>query len=228
MGKNSIELDQGDFLKEIEIELKNQSKFPVEGIMYSLNVEANNNLGAGDWFKFDLTTPINLAQRRGSGDEQNIRIIPTIPVSAKADTIQLETRFYTDFWDSGPQIITIYLRPKTIIELSSDELSAKAGEKLAAHGIHNVTLETGDAARGWEQHAPYDAIAITGSLPLLPDSFSASLKNRGRLIAVVGDAPIMEVILITRLGEAEWSRESLFETELPPLLNAPQPERFTL
>lgn len=108
------------------------------------------------------------------------------------------------------------------------EMTRQAGEKLAAHGIGNVTLETGDAASGWDAHAPYDAIVITGSLPLLPDSFKQALTVGGRLLAIVGDSPAMEVLLITRVGEAEWAQESLFETDLPALINAPQPERFSL
>ena len=108
------------------------------------------------------------------------------------------------------------------------EMTRTAGEKLADHGIINVTLETGDAARGWDAHAPYDVIVITGSLPLLPNNFKQALNIGGRLLAIVGDAPAMDVVLITRVGESEWTQETLFETDLPALINAPEPERFTL
>ena len=37
-----------------------------------------------------------------------------------------------------------------------------AGVELAAHGIDNVTLEVGDAGGGWDQHGPYNLIAVTG------------------------------------------------------------------
>ena len=108
------------------------------------------------------------------------------------------------------------------------EMTRTAGDKLADHGISNVTLETGDAARGWDAHAPYDVIVVTGSLPLLPANFKQALKVGGRLVAVVGDSPVMEVVLITREGESEWAQETLFETDLPALINAPEPERFIL
>ena len=108
------------------------------------------------------------------------------------------------------------------------EMTRTAGDKLADHGISNVTLETGDAARGWDAHAPYDVIVVTGSLPLLPANFKQALKIGGRLVAVVGDSPVMEVVLITREGESEWAQETLFETDLPALINAPEPERFIL
>lgn len=102
----------------------------------------------------------------------------------------------------------------------------QAAEKLAVHGIDNVTLESGDAARGWARHGLYDVIAITGSLPELPAAFLQSMNRGGRLFAVVGTAPIMEAVLVRRVGENEWSRESLFETELPRLINAPATARF--
>jgi protein-L-isoaspartate(D-aspartate) O-methyltransferase len=108
------------------------------------------------------------------------------------------------------------------------EMTRTAGEKLADHGIINVALETGDAARGWDAHAPYDVIVLTGSLPLLPDNFKQALTVGGRLLAIVGDTPAMDVVLITRVGESEWTQETLFETDLPPLINAPEPDRFSL
>ncbi len=67
--------------------------------------------------------------------------------------------------------------------------SAAAAATLNAHGIANVTLEVGDAARGWMKHAPYDVIVLTGSVPVLADEFQHSLKPGGRLLAVVGEAP---------------------------------------
>ena len=106
------------------------------------------------------------------------------------------------------------------------EFTVQAREKLAAHGIANVTLETGDAARGWPAHAPYDAIVLTGSEPCLAPEFERLLAPGGRLIAVVGDEPIMTAKRIRRVGESAFSREGLFETCIKALRNAPQPERF--
>ena len=103
-----------------------------------------------------------------------------------------------------------------------------AEEKLNAHQITNVTYEVGDAALGWDKHKPYDVIAITGSLPILPEIFQRNLNVGGRLFAIVGDAPVMEAILITRVKDNEWTHEVLLETNIPALTNAPEPERFAL
>lgn len=101
------------------------------------------------------------------------------------------------------------------------EFVEQAEEKLAIHGIHNVTLEVGDASKGWPAHAPYDAIVLGGSVPEVPEAFLQSLNRGGRLFAVIGTPPVMEAVLIRRTGEGQWSREPLFETDLPPLINAP-------
>lgn len=106
------------------------------------------------------------------------------------------------------------------------ELAQQAKQKLAEHGINNVTVEVGDAARGWPAHAPYDAILVTGSLPLLPASLRDQLAPGGRLVVVVGRAPAMEALRIARLDQYNWSETSLFETVIPPLSNAPEPPKF--
>lgn len=101
-----------------------------------------------------------------------------------------------------------------------------AARKLKNRGIDNVTLETGDAVNGWGGHGPYNIIAVTASLPVLPDGFRQSLKVGGRLFVITGTAPVMEARLITRNTEREWSEKVLFETVLPPMVNAPQAQGF--
>ena len=105
-------------------------------------------------------------------------------------------------------------------------MSEIAASNLDSHDISNVTLEVGDGASGWDQHAPYDVIVLTGSTPMLADSFEKSLNINGRLLAIVGDEPNMEVQMITRINSTEFKREVLFETVVPALQNAPQPARF--
>ncbi|MCX7138840.1 MAG: protein-L-isoaspartate O-methyltransferase [Proteobacteria bacterium] len=104
--------------------------------------------------------------------------------------------------------------------------SAVAATRLSAHGIANVTLEVGDAARGWSKHAPYDVIVLTGSVPVLADDFQRSLKPGGRLLAIIGEAPAMQARLTTCAGGGAYDSVSLFETCIAALNNAPQPERF--
>ncbi len=106
------------------------------------------------------------------------------------------------------------------------EFTRAAGARLAAQGIANVTLETGDAARGWDRNASYDVIVLTGSVPVLADAFQKSLQPGGRLIAVVGEPPVMEAQLITCVAAGAYRTTGLFETCIAALKNAPQPEKF--
>ena len=104
------------------------------------------------------------------------------------------------------------------------ELHAFAEKNLAAHHINNVTLALGDAAQGWP--GSYDAIVLTGSVPILPEAFQNSLKPGGRLFAIVGDAPAMHANLIICVAPGIFERVTLFETCIAPLQNALQPKRF--
>ena len=106
------------------------------------------------------------------------------------------------------------------------EFSRHAESKLAGHGIENITLAVGDGAQGWDRHGPYDAIIVTGSMPVLPNTIRESLAPDGRLVVVVGQSPAMEAKLIRRMRPDGWSETSLFETVLPPLINAKTPSKF--
>lgn len=106
------------------------------------------------------------------------------------------------------------------------ELSQSAQQCLDRHQINNVTLEVGNAARGWPVHAPYDVIVYTGSLPVLPEDVTHSLALDGRMFVVVGEAPVMQASMIRRLSADNFKTEILFETCLPMLASAPQPARF--
>jgi len=105
-------------------------------------------------------------------------------------------------------------------------LAAFGKANLERHGADNVTLEVGDAARGWSQHAPYDLVVLTGSTPVLPQSWLAQLAPGGRLFAVVGDAPVMTARLVHCAAEGAFRSVDLFETILAPLVNAEHPPRF--
>lgn len=105
------------------------------------------------------------------------------------------------------------------------ELSAQAAHNLAAHDFDNVQLEVGDAANSWG-HSKYDVIVLTGSVPVDPVAYQQQLNVGGRLFAIVGDPPAMQAKVITRLAQDVFESVTLFETNVAPLQNAPQPQRF--
>jgi protein-L-isoaspartate(D-aspartate) O-methyltransferase len=88
-----------------------------------------------------------------------------------------------------------------------------------------VRFETRDAF-GAAPLGQYDAIAVTGSLPVYDTRFEQALRVGGRMFAVVGVAPVMDAVLVRRVDGDEWIRESLFETVIEPLINAAAPQGF--
>ena len=105
-------------------------------------------------------------------------------------------------------------------------LAAFGRANLERHGAENVTLEVGDGSRGDPKHAPYDAIVLTGSTPVLPAALREQLLPGGRLFAVVGEAPIMVARMVTCTAPGSFATVDLFDTVLAPLVNAEQAPRF--
>jgi protein-L-isoaspartate(D-aspartate) O-methyltransferase len=106
------------------------------------------------------------------------------------------------------------------------EFTTTAGERLREQQITNVTLTSADAASGIDSGERFDVIAVTGSLPVLRRQFHQDLETGGRLFVITGTPPVMEACLITRIDERNWAAESLFETSIPPLLHAADPQAF--
>jgi protein-L-isoaspartate(D-aspartate) O-methyltransferase len=106
------------------------------------------------------------------------------------------------------------------------EIAAFGRANLERHGIDNLTLEIGDAARGHPAGAPYDVVVLTGSVPVLPRAFLECLAAGGRAFAVVGEAPIMEAKLVSCALPGSFRTVDLFETVLAPLVNCERPSKF--
>jgi protein-L-isoaspartate(D-aspartate) O-methyltransferase len=115
------------------------------------------------------------------------------------------------------QVVSVEIKPA---------LAAFGRANLERHGADNVTLESGDAARGWPGHAPYDVIVLTGSTPVLPRGFVEQLAPGGRMFAVVGEAPAMSARLTVSTAPGAWHTTDLFETVIAPLANAEARPRF--
>jgi len=120
--------------------------------------------------------------------------------------------------------MSLLSRETASIEILAD-FAARAAKNLRAVPAASPSIEMRDAFSAAPLGA-YDAIAVTGSLPLYDPLFERALTVGGRLFVVVGVAPVMEALLIRRVDTDEWVRESLFETVIAPLVNAAPAPRF--
>jgi len=103
----------------------------------------------------------------------------------------------------------------TSVEINS-ALAAFARHNLEKNNINNVKVEVGDAHAGWGT-TEYDAILLTGSVPTVPDALKYQLCIGGRLVAAVGQHPVMTVWRITRTSAASFETTPLFDTLIKPL-----------
>ena len=116
-------------------------------------------------------------------------------------------------------------RHVTSVEIHAG-LKARAADNLRNAGIANVTLLEGDGAQRPMAESAFDVIVLTGSVPVLPQAFLDRLATGGRLLAVVGDRPVMKALLVSQPATGSFQQVELFETLLKPLVNASQPPRF--
>jgi len=118
-------------------------------------------------------------------------------------------------------------RAQQVLTIEIDPMLAEFGAaNLRRNGVHNAQVVVGDGARGWAAKAPYDAIVVSGGLPMLPPELPAQLKIGGRMAVIVGQAPVMSAQIVTRVTETAFETLKLFETVVKPLRNAPQPSAF--
>ncbi len=106
-----------------------------------------------------------------------------------------------------------------------DAFVRSAGSRLEKLGISNVDLQTMDATAELPE-GRFDAIAVTGSLQTFDPRFVDALLPGGRLFVVVGNPPVMEARLVTAGTDGEWQSDTLFETDLKPLVNGALPPGF--
>lgn len=116
-----------------------------------------------------------------------------------------------------------------VVSCDKDETQLhRARETLSALGFDNITLQSADGL-ALNEDGSYDAVCISGSLPQLPENVLNYLNpNGGRLVAVIGQAPLQRCILVKRNG-SQFQQTTLFETAIPGLndQHTPQPNKFT-
>ena len=96
-------------------------------------------------------------------------------------------------------------------------LAAMAAANLRHAGIANASIREADGSQGLSTEAPFDVIVLSGSVAEVPQVLLDQLKPGGRLVAIVGQEPVMRALLVTRIGAAQFKRVELFDTVAPRL-----------
>jgi protein-L-isoaspartate(D-aspartate) O-methyltransferase len=115
------------------------------------------------------------------------------------------------------QVVTLEIRPA---------LSRLAADNLRRAAVMNATVREADGVHGLPGDAPFDAILLSGSVASVPSALLDQLKVGGRLMAIVGEAPMMRATLVTRVTERDFSSVDVFDTVAPRLDGFAEPPRF--
>jgi len=128
---------------------------------------------------------------------------------------------------SGYLCALLALRARQVLsdEIHAD-LAQSAQRHLAQAGITNAQVRCADGAQGASKDGPFDAIVLGGSVSEVPQALLAQLAVGGRLIAIVGEEPVMQTTLFTRTAPQSWQTKVLWDTVAPALQGFAQPSAF--
>ena len=132
---------------------------------------------------------------------------------------------------TGSGFITACLAALAVDVLSLEfhaDLAEQARANLRAFACNKARVETADALRGFDPRQQFDVIALTGAVAEEPMQFRGWLKPAGRLFLIRGRWPLQEAVLVTRGEGGRFLETSLFETDLPYLINAAPVKSFAL
>jgi len=101
-----------------------------------------------------------------------------------------------------------------------------ANDKIVGANFNNIELESVDAYDLLDRSEKFDVIVFTASLPKMDERFLNLLNDNGRIFAVIGESPAMEACVLTKQNESDYSKESIFEIDLPALIGSKQKEVF--
>ena len=128
---------------------------------------------------------------------------------------------------SGFMAALLAHRAQSVISLERvPALAEMATANLRRAGVLNASVREMDGAQGLASEAPFDVIMLSGSVPEVPLALLDQLKVGGRLLAVVGQSPVMQAVCVTRLSPTSLQSENLFDTVAPRLIGIAEPSRF--
>ena len=113
----------------------------------------------------------------------------------------------------------------TVVALESDAALA-AEAKTQLKGLPNVTVITGDLAKGHAKGAPYDVILVDGAIEQVPDALIRQLADSGRLAAAVLDGGVSRLSIGYKAG-AGFGLDPILDADAVALPGFAKPKAFS-
>ncbi|WP_037586231.1 protein-L-isoaspartate O-methyltransferase family protein [Stenoxybacter acetivorans] len=149
------------------------------------------------------------------------RLIQALDLKANDSVLEIGT-------GSGYATAVLAKMAGKVLTIDSDAAQQnRAKAVLDVLDFSNIAYQTGDGLVDVKNDSLFNAIYLGGSVPVLPDNVSELLTDGGRLVAVVGEAPVMKAVIITR-KDGQFEEKTLFETVVPSLKStaATKPSSF--
>jgi protein-L-isoaspartate(D-aspartate) O-methyltransferase len=113
----------------------------------------------------------------------------------------------------------------TTIELNP-AVAELARSNLKKNGITRVKVLEGCGFQLAPTLGRFDAIVLSGATPIMPAGLLEAVNPLGRLMAVIGQAPAMQLVLARKSRDGQLITTPLFETMTKVLTNAPKASEF--
>jgi protein-L-isoaspartate(D-aspartate) O-methyltransferase len=174
---------------------------------------------------FDMEIPLEGATSKEPGQcmlspKVEARLLQDLHIQKHESVLEIGT-------GSGFMAALLAHRAAQVLTLEIDPgLAASAAERLRRNGVMNVEVRHADGSQPLPSGPTFDAILLSGSVARIPQGLLGSLKQGGRLAAIVGDEPMMRANFVTRTSEGKWETTQPWDTVAPRLLNFPAPSRF--
>lgn len=172
----------------------------------------------------DMEVPLSSSSKDGQ-----VMLAPRVEARFLQDAaIQATDKVLEIGTGSGYMAALVAKQAASVLSLEIDAgLAQQARTNLQAAGIANVEVRQADGSQGAPADGPFDVIFLSGSVPEVPQALLNQLKTGGRLLAVVGEDPVMRASVITRTGDQQWQTSEPWDTLAPRLQGFPEHNRFS-
>ena len=166
---------------------------------------------------------------QSSGSKGQCMLAPKVEARLLQDAdIQATDKVLEIGTGSGYMAALLAQQASSVVSLEIDPaLAQMARTNLQNAGITNVDVRHADGSQGAPNDGPFDVIVLSGSVPEVPQHLLNQLTLGGRLLAIVGEDPVMRASVITRKGEQQWQTSEPWDTVAPRLQGFPEHNRFT-
>jgi protein-L-isoaspartate(D-aspartate) O-methyltransferase len=172
----------------------------------------------------DMEVPL-----QDNGSESQVMLAPRVEARFLQDAaLQATDKVLEIGTGSGYMAALAAHQAASVLSFEIDSaLAQQARANLQAAGVNNVEVRNADGSQGAAADGPFNVIFLSGSVPEVPQALLNQLAIGGRLLAVVGEDPVMRASVITRTGEQQWQTSEPWDTLAPRLQGFPEHNRFS-